>query len=630
MNEYLKKMDLSPEILEVLNSVENVIVPKNREELAKLALGGNGADYYEVAYNIPGVGKIVENTVAKCKNGIAVNFTDAYMRRRDPNSMVIADEFPTDKLTYVERFGESFNQVRNDTFKWLASQESLIVLPFMTGGMRFGFPSIAIAPANAGFFLASLADLQKYIPADSIPEGFKPKAFIFVAPTFRHTHYDGKQIVVHNRLSGGHEMFAFNLYPGPSAKKGAYSALLTIGEKEGWTTLHASTAKIITPYDNTFVIMHEGASGGGKSEMLGHCHREDDGRVLLAENTMTKEKIHLDLSENSEIIPVTDDMALVPLSLQKEEAGKLCIVDAEDGWFLRVDHIKHYGTDPALEDQTIHSKNPLLFYNIDAAPNSTALIWEHIMDEPNKPCPNPRVIIPRRFYNKVENEPVYVDLRSFGVRQPPCTKKIPTYGIAGLFHVLPPAIAWLWRLVAPRGYANPSIVDSEGMSAEGVGSFWPFATGRKVDQANLLLEQMLKSRKTRYVLIPNQYIGVYKVGFKAEWISREYLARRGDAKFRGENLVAAKCTLMGFAMKSLKIDGVYIPKELLQVDLQPEVGIEGYKKGATILNEFFKKELQGFLCEDLLPKGREIIEKFLSDAPFEDYLDLIPFNYIEF
>ena len=105
------------------------------------------------------------------------------------------------------------------------------------------------------------------------------------------------------------------------------------------------------------------------------------------------------------------------------------------------------------------------------------------------PCPNPRVIIPRNIMPGVVNEPVTVDIRSFGVRTPPCTRERPSYGIIGLFHLLPPALAWLWRLVSPRGHANPSIVETEGMSSEGVGSYWPFATGRRVQQANLLLQQ---------------------------------------------------------------------------------------------------------------------------------------------
>src|SRR5690349_16859389 len=47
----------------------------------------------------------------------------------------------------------------------------------------------------------------------------------------------------------------------------------------------------------------------------------------------------------------------------------------------------------------------------------------------------------------------------------------PTYGIIGLVHMLPPALAWLWRLVAPHGHGNPSIISQEGMQSEGVGAW---------------------------------------------------------------------------------------------------------------------------------------------------------------
>jgi len=82
-----------------------------------------------------------------------------------------------------------------------------------------------------------------------------------------------------------------------------------------------------------------------------------------------------------------------------------------------------------------------------------------------------------------------------------------------MLQVLNPALAWLWRLVAPRGHANPSIQDVAGMQSEGVGSYWAFCTGRRVDQANLLLKQIVETPDTRYVLIPNQHIGAWKVGF---------------------------------------------------------------------------------------------------------------------
>lgn len=607
----------------------NVVFAKNREELFQLSLGieSGARDYYEVYYTIPGIGKVVECTVAKCKNGLAINYTDPYMRRRDPNSMVIADDKPTDKERFANRFGESFDNLRKDTLNWLKGLDKVIAMPFMSGGRKFGYPSLVIGPANAAFFAAALGDIQGFIPADEIEDGFEPKALMFVAPPFRHTYFKGKQVVVHNRAEEYHEVFSYNLYPGPSAKKGVYSVLLDFGEKEDWNTLHASTVKVTTPYQNRYTIMHEGASGGGKSEMLENTQREDDGRILLGEGIVTGDKVYIDLLANSDVVPVTDDMALAHPKLQVSD--KIAVTDAEEGWFLRVDHIKAYGTERELERITIHPKQPMLFFNIDASPKSTALIWEHIMDAPGKPCSNPRVIVPKVNFGALMGEAVEVDLRSFGLRTPPTTMDNVSYGVVGLFHVLPPAIAWLWRLVAPRGYANPSITETDKMESEGVGSYWPFATGKRVDQANILLRQMQRTPETRYVLIPNQYIGSFKVGFKAEHLTREYLSRRGQAAFKHDELINHGAPVLGYAMKSVKLDGKEIPNFMLDVAKQKHVGEETFTKGAAILTDFFKKELQQFLTPELDKLGRDIIEHFLAGASIEQLNALMPGKYIQ-
>src|SRR5690606_2046792 len=106
--------------------------------------------------------------------------------------------------------------------------------------------------------------------------------------------------------------------------------------------------------------------------------------------------------------------------------------------FVRVNHIEHYGVDPHLEKLTVEPPEPLLFLNIEAVPGARALIWDHVEDAPGKPCPNPRVVVPREIVPDVVDGPVTVDIRSFGVRTPPCTREKPTYGIIGLFHILPP------------------------------------------------------------------------------------------------------------------------------------------------------------------------------------------------
>jgi len=442
---------------------------------------------------------------------------------------------------------------------------------------------------------------------------------VYVAPTFRHTHFDGKQIVVHNRTNSRHDIFAYNLYPGPSAKKGLYGALLTKGEKEGWITAHCSTVQAISPYDNMTTFMHEGASGGGKSEMHQHIAREPNGQVVIGENSISGERRLISLPILSTFNPVTDDMALCHPSIQKNN-GKLTVLDAENSWFIRVDSVNEYGDDPFLEKTTINSKRPLMFFNIDTHPGGTALIWNHIEDAPGKRCPNPRVILPRDIVPNVIGTPVSVDIRSFGVRCPPSSLETPNYGIIGLFHILPPALAWLWRLVSPRGHANPSITSGgTGMGSEGVGSYWPFATGKKVHHANMLLEQIVNTPATLFTLVPNQNIGVWKVGFKPQLIMREYMTRRGNARLRKDQYQAARCPLLGYELNYLTIEGAKIPSRFLQVHKQAEMGTEGYDAGAEKLFDFFKEELQSYLTPDLAPKGREIIEACLSGASVEEY-----------
>lgn len=617
-----RTLNLPAETCELLAAAPSVTWAGSTQEIIDMACGGAHNDYFEVRYGVHGRGSVLEATVARARNGIVANYPEPYMRRRDPDCMFIADDLPTDKPRFQERFSYEFEPLRVETFDWMKRQP-LAVFAFHAGQPGMGVEAMVVAPANASFFAFGLALLQGIIAREELTSAFKPRAIIYVAPPFRHTHFEGKQVVVHNRQPDLHEMYAYNLYPGPSAKKGVYGVLLTIGEQEGWVTAHGSTVQVVTPYDNTVTIMHEGASGGGKSEMLEQAHRHPDGRMLLGHNLVTNERRYLELPRTCTLNPVTDDMALCHPSIQNGDR-QLHVADAEDAWFVRVNHIQGYGTDPYLEKLTAQPAEPMLFLSIDAVPASRAMIWEHVYDAPGQRCPNPRVIMPRRAVPGVVNAPVAVDIRSYGVRTPPCTREQPSYGILGLFHILPPALAWLWRLVAPRGHANPSILDSGGMSSEGVGSYWPFATGRRVDQMNLLLDQIARTPRVSYILTPNQHVGAWETGFMPQWIAREYLARRGHARFQQGQIQPARCPLLGHALYTLQVEGRAIPRWFLQVNTQPEVGDEAYDQGAEMLYGFFRRELEGLRHDDLLPLGRKIIECCLSRGSVEEYEALLP------
>ena len=619
-----KRISLPDDVYVVLGGCKSFKTFDTVRQLASAAVGGDNSSY-EVKYQIPDKGEVTEAIVHKVTNGISANYVEPYMRRRDPNTMLIADDLPSDKERFSDRLGYNFDTLRKETLEWLQSQD-LAIFFYFAGRENIGSGGIAIAPANAGFFAMGLAMLQRIIPIEELPDDFNIESVIYVAPTFRHTHFNGKQVVVHKRSELVHEIYSYNLYPGPSAKKGLYGALLTKGEKEGWVTAHCSTVQVVSPYDNITTFMHEGASGGGKSEMHQNIVREENGQVLIGENIVTGEKRFINIPLFCSFNPVTDDMALCHPSLQKNN-GKLTVLDAENAWFIRVDSVYEYGDDPFLEKLTIKPQEPLLFLNIKSNPGCTALIWDHIEDSEGKRCPNPRVVVPRDIVPHVVDKPTTVDIRSFGVRTPPCTKENPTYGIIGLFHILPPALAWLWRLVSPRGHANPSIVDGGGMGSEGVGSYWPFAAGKMITHANLLLDQIIDTPRMRYTLVPNQFIGAWKVGFKPQLLMREYLTRRGNAKLRSNQYQQARCALLGFELNYITIEGEEIPTRFLQVHKQEEVGQSAYDTGAEVLYDFFRKELQKFLIPDLSVRGKQIIEACLSGATVEDYLEIMPMDF---
>src|SRR5690606_1073525 len=270
---------------------------------------------------------------------------------------------------------------------------------------------------------------------------------------------------------------------------------------------------------------------------------------------------------------------------------------------------------------------------VHGSPDSTILPWDHTLDSTGKPCPNPRVVIPRRFIRNVVDEPREVDVRTFGVRMPVCTREAPSYGVMGMMLVVPPSLAWLWRLIAPRGDKNPSIGESSaerttlghgGMIAEGVGSFWPFSTGTKVAAANLALRQILEQNRTRFVLVPNQHIGAYKVGFAAQWLTRQSLARRCCGRIWPEERARSRFPLLGYTPREVKRDGQQVRPTLLFPEYQSRVGHKAYDAGAKIIQDFFDAELTQFLTGDLDPLGRQIIEVCLRGGSVEEYEELTP------
>ena len=93
---------LPKDVMDVLENCMNAIIPKTREELIALTLGGKNNPSFEVSYEAQGK-KVVEANITRCKNGASINYVEDYMRRRDPDCLVVADDKPTDKPRFWEQ-----------------------------------------------------------------------------------------------------------------------------------------------------------------------------------------------------------------------------------------------------------------------------------------------------------------------------------------------------------------------------------------------------------------------------------------------------------------------------------------------------------------------------------------------
>lgn len=134
MSKILQKLEISPDIMNMLQKAKDIVIPKSREHLIDLTFENAVNGRVEVAYDSGEKCRVVEATIIKAKNGAVVNYPEAYMRRREPHCMVIADDRPTDKPRFIEKYGYPFEDLRQDTLNWL-SQRELIVMPFTAGSV---------------------------------------------------------------------------------------------------------------------------------------------------------------------------------------------------------------------------------------------------------------------------------------------------------------------------------------------------------------------------------------------------------------------------------------------------------------------------------------------------------------
>jgi hypothetical protein len=426
----LSKYKLPSDAAAVLSHAPKVTIASNVEELIELSTRDTGPDgYHVVGYEVEGKGFVEEVKVCRVRNGVSANYVEPYMRRRDPDCMVIGDKGQTDKPTFRERYGQEFDSLRAETLEWLKTQE-LACFAFNAGMPGRGTGAIVIAPANAGFFALGLAMLQGIVdPRIELPRAASPARDLY-RPPFRHTHLEGKQVVVHNRTPGLHELFAYNLYPGPSAKKGVYGVLLNLGEQRGGSPPTAPPSA--SPPPTTTRSFHARGRLGRRARA--RCSSTSTARPTAPcwwERIPSPAK--RDPSPYAAMLQISPGHRRhgpLPPSLNRRGNGKLTLMDAEDAWFVRVNHIE-YGIDPHLERMTVARKPAALPQHRCQTRRDRSDLGAH-RGRAGLPLPQPPRVIPLRDRPHIHRHGTLdIDVRSFGVRTPslhPGTPHLRDYG----------------------------------------------------------------------------------------------------------------------------------------------------------------------------------------------------------
>ena len=102
----LPGFNVPDELADILRNCPSYIVAGGVDELVQLAVrDADSHGWHDVAYDVLGRGNVLEARVCRVKNGIAANYLEPYMRRRDPDCMVICDDLTTNKPRYKDRFG---------------------------------------------------------------------------------------------------------------------------------------------------------------------------------------------------------------------------------------------------------------------------------------------------------------------------------------------------------------------------------------------------------------------------------------------------------------------------------------------------------------------------------------------
>lgn len=543
-----------------------------------------------------------EGEIIRVKEGFVINLADKHMRVRDSKALVVADSGATTHDRFTSRFQRDFSEDRSKHFSYLQIQDLVV-----TG---FTIPQtkelvVVVAPKKYQIFNYTQSEIMgfKQISMAELENG-KIASVIYLNPESRHTLYEGKQVVTHDRSRGLHEIFANGLYPGPSCKKGIYGVLLERAEqaiknfnKKIWTIPHAACAAVKGHSNKLYFFAHMGPSGAGKTEITEPLTK---GEYCIA-NHPDGSQLKIDVKKAATVSLQQDDFGYGQVGKIKGFL-RFIMINLEKAFFIRTDSVlsKHDNTELQEIVRTAPKKGKrLVFLSYDVQPNQSVCLFK-----PLENCKNPRVVVPSSLFPEFHDNPAAVDFCSFGIRAPKSTKENPDYGVIGMGQILSAKQFLAWSLCCPLGEKNPSIASStSGLVSEGVGAFQAFLVGDRIAHANALWEIFNQvEKKTVFGLFPNQNIGAYQVNWPQR-IIRDGLVSANFSQLNADNLDESGSPILGKVFSSFDFQDQQLPAQLLNPKLQPELGEEAYSQGCAKLEKFFWETLGGYLKPNLEKEG---------------------------
>lgn len=556
-----------------------------------------GDQTYEIKENTH-----TEMTFDLVSNGLAFHYPEEILRHRCTHHVLNKQEL-TNGEDLIKTFEQNF------------SDEELIGAYVRLGQFASPYVGLVLLPKKYRLLLYVIQSIGLGLVSEQELVDFQPPRFVgasFILPSARNVLFNGVPSIIESFKGPVKVQYIASSYVG-AIKKALHSLLISSLVSQGGFASQASVVSVKNPYDSKMVFMFEGPSGSGKSEMYRQMKRSEDGTIAIGFNRVTRDKLSIPMTLMSKIRPIADD-----LIIQNTESSKkrLKVKDAEGGWYISVKDILKYGDNPPMESISFNPSNSLIYGNITSYPQADVLIWNH--QKSLKYSANPRVVVPKRIIAKSLNKEVSVDVRLLGVPTTTCNDNYKGSGVLGFAHLLPPALAWLWRLVCPMSCANGKLVSG------GLLGMTNFVTDNHFTIANRLLKEIKKRDKISYLLTPSGYIGAWNIGYMPQLLMREYISRRGNCNFSEDQFQPAMNSLFGFEMYQMTLEGIRIPSKLLLPYKQDNMSVETYEEGINDYYIIFKEILSSYLSDALDPLGIKIIETFLSEGTIEDFIDLIP------